>query len=367
MRVRLLLLSFGAVATSAFACTNDFDRFNFTGAGGAGPSSTTVTMPMGGMGPGGGGGGGSAPECMTAADCMTTDGDCNDVSCTPDFMCLSVNASPGVACDEGGGVICDGFGLCVECLVDGNCADPEAMCVNKECIAPDCMDTTMNQDETDTDCGGMECPACANGMMCLVPEDCQSLFCDVATCAVCVDDADCAPVPDTWCDGGVCSPKTANGIACSVSNECLSGNCPAQDGVCCDAACAGTCEGCTMIDTTLPDGTCGPIQAGLDPDNECTPGVGTCVGANCSGAASCLPASLGFVCNPAAGPCDAEEQCNGVTTTCPMDALIADGQPSTGGACDPYLCDGMSASCPVSCALPIDCVLPATCVGMTCQ
>lgn len=46
-----------------------------------------------------------------------------------------------------------------------------------------CSDTMLNGDETDTDCGGSVCAACANGKMCLVNADCQSNNCSGTVCA----------------------------------------------------------------------------------------------------------------------------------------------------------------------------------------
>jgi hypothetical protein len=397
MRARFLLLAFGTATVIAVGCTNDFDKFNF-GGGGAGPTTTT-TSSTGGGGMGGGGTGGTAPECMMPSDCPITDGECNDVSCI-DNKCKNANKSPGVDCMENGGNVCDGFGLCVECLQASDCPDPEATCLNKACVSPTCMDSVMNSNETDTDCGGPDCNACANGMMCLVPTDCTSGFCDNGTCAACADDPDCAPLADTWCDAGVCSPQIADGMPCTVAQECLSGSCPAQDGVCCDLPCAGTCEACLLADTNVADGTCAPVKPNVDPENECTTALGNCNGSFCSGnAAACQPAPMnticrpptdlcdaqeicdgmstacpndalvmnGIPCHPTTGPCDPQETCNGMVATCPADLLVPDGGASIGNACNPYLCDGMSGMCPMSCMGPADCVMPATCVGMTCQ
>ena len=43
--------------------------------------------------------------------------------------------------------------------------------------APSCSDGIQNQDETDVDCGGAVCGACAIGGQCLVDDDCASLSC----------------------------------------------------------------------------------------------------------------------------------------------------------------------------------------------
>ncbi|HEX4476071.1 MAG TPA: hypothetical protein VH142_13390, partial [Polyangiaceae bacterium] len=43
--------------------------------------------------------------------------------------------------------------------------------------AASCTDGVENQDETDTDCGGSVCPACAVGAHCKTPTDCTVGFC----------------------------------------------------------------------------------------------------------------------------------------------------------------------------------------------
>ena len=47
-----------------------------------------------------------------------------------------------------------------------------------------CTDGVTNQDETDTDCGGV-CPPCSTGAQCTDNEDCESQFCDGLVCALC--------------------------------------------------------------------------------------------------------------------------------------------------------------------------------------
>ena len=69
----------------------------------------------------------------------------------------------------------------------------------------------------------------------------------------------------------LCEPVRSNGAACSEAIACTTDNC--IDGVCCNDACADTCERCNLRGS---EGTCLAIAAGTDPDNECD---GTCDGA----------------------------------------------------------------------------------------
>jgi hypothetical protein len=59
-----------------------------------------------------------------------------------------------------------------------------------------------------------------------------------------------------------------NGVTCAANSDCQSGFC--TDGVCCNNACAGTCEKCSLTGSV---GTCSPIPANTDPEMECVPVV----------------------------------------------------------------------------------------------
>ena len=65
--------------------------------------------------------------------------------------------------------------------------------------------------------------------------------------------------------GGAGGGRAALGTPCDAGAECASSEC--ADGVCCDSPCAGPCERCAG--TAQGDGSCGPIDAGEDPDDEC--------------------------------------------------------------------------------------------------
>ena len=57
--------------------------------------------------------------------------------------------------------------------------------------------------------------------------------------------------------------RSSSGHACTRNTQCLSGTC--SDGVCCNVNC-GKCGSCNTPGT---EGTCIPIAAGTDPENEC--------------------------------------------------------------------------------------------------
>lgn len=166
---------------------------------------------------------------------------------------------------------------------------------NGNCVAATCTDGVRGQGETDVDCGGPDCAPCADGARCDGPDDCASGFC------------------------------------------------PADDGVCCDAACDGTCEACLTIRTGSPDGTCAFVAAGQDPDGDCATAGETCDGAGTCGACGADPA-------PPGGPCPSEcDSCaNGV-------CHIA----CSGG----NSCSGDTINCPQGFACDLDCSGNSSCAG----
>ncbi len=140
---------FMAAAVAVGSCTNDFNKFTFEPEGTGG----SVVGPTGGSG-----GVGGAVECDSPSQCGPNT-DCANPLCT-DGVCGVFYELFGTACDEDGGELCDGQG---------------------NCVPASCTDGLHNGNETDVDCGGPFCPACANGKDCMIPQDCLSKFCDSGT------------------------------------------------------------------------------------------------------------------------------------------------------------------------------------------
>jgi formylglycine-generating enzyme required for sulfatase activity len=82
--------------------------------------------------------------------------------------------------------------------------------------------------ETDVDCGGPACGACALGRMCMAGRDCQSGFCNVSMnmCVMsgCLDGAKSGNETDIDC-GGINCPPCGNGLGCRVGTDCMSKYC----------------------------------------------------------------------------------------------------------------------------------------------
>ncbi len=427
MRAWHFLAIFGVAACVAASCTNDFDQFTFSGTGGnkTTTSSSSSTTPMGGMG-------GMTGECQEPGDCPGTDGQCRSRTCVTN-TCGVQNAPAGAACDEMGGKVCNGVGDCVECNEDADCTNNN--CVANKCTDPTCTDSKKNGDETDVDCGG-SCPnACDQGKLCLEPKDCKSKFCkpkpvgmggaggtagaggalgggggavggaggaggaggnggaggggmmpDYGTCEPCGDDIDCDPAIDHYCDTNTnCVPQLNPGDTCAGGNECLSGNCPAQDLVCCDAACDQTCESCLMANTGSADGTCAGVTAATDPDTECAAQPASSCGAlgtGCSGNAGscnmhpaqteCLAASCNAGQQTTASECNGSGSCIAGTTSscggyvCGPSACLTDCLNAGDADCDStHWCDG-GGVCQSKKAVGQTCTLSKECTGNQC-
>ncbi|MEI9936319.1 MAG: FG-GAP repeat protein [Pseudomonadota bacterium] len=190
----------------------------------------------------------------------------------------------------------------------------------------------------------------------------STAFCAAGTCrARCQHDSECASGRFCAADG-LCRELVSAGQDCSEASAgrgckepgcqiCATGHC--VDAVCCDSACDGICEACAGRLTGGADGSCLPIAADQDPDDECAEGRAF--------PASCL----------ADGACDGKRQCRPFAkagTAC-GDTVCSDSS-VTGSVCDgngtcqfdsvlcaPYACS--SATCNAACKTGTDCD-PAT-------
>jgi MYXO-CTERM domain-containing protein len=166
------------------------------------------------------------------------------------------------------------------------------------------------------------------------------------------DDDTFVPSGDTY----VLSLSLASGASCKTDAECDTGHC--ADGVCCNRACAGTCEACDVPGTA---GTCTPISGA--PKHGTCPKGGTdacaqaiCdgkVGASCKGyvgaEVSCRDAGC------ASGNDVAAAKCNG-SGACPA---------AVTHKCSPYACG--AAACKDACRVDDECDTGFHCEARTGQ
>jgi len=112
---------------------------------------------------------------------------------------------------------------------------------------------------------------------------------------------------------------------CSTDTACTSGHC--VDGVCCSTTCDGTCEACSAAKTGGADGTCAPVTAATDPDNECAAacsdgaitnmcdGHGACAQTSCGGYACASATECGSAC-ASVSDCTESSFCETTSMTC---------------------------------------------------
>ncbi len=133
--------------------------------------------------------------CLTGSDCdsnQCVEGRCERKSCTL------------IGCSEG-----------------YNCETTTGKCVS-------CEDHLKNGVETDIDCGGKYCAACADGKQCLVDSDCSSKSCNQGICTSCSDQTQNGTETDVDC-GGACS-VCSKGQHCKMNSDCSTLEC--TDGIC---------------------------------------------------------------------------------------------------------------------------------------
>ncbi|MFI5300093.1 MAG: hypothetical protein ACHREM_18555, partial [Polyangiales bacterium] len=168
----------------------------------------------------------------------------------------------------------------------------------------------------------------------------------------------------------IVDPTLSDGAVCAAVTDCTSGFC--EEGVCCDTACAGSCNSCLASRSGGTDGTCAPVSsmskcASCNVDGDCSyTSPAYCVGKICTG-----PGAVG-------APCVGFESCVSgycVAGTCTSGAL---GQPCAAATdCAPaatYPCNTLTSRCDsgpkagVSCIWDSDCALAASCVeGFCCN
>jgi hypothetical protein len=236
-------------------------------------------------------GGGTCPACadekmcVAATDC--TSGACiNHLCATPPAQCLDDMKDGGETDVDCGGGTCPACINGKACVAAGDCTS--GTCTNHVCGSPpaQCLNDMKDGNETDTDCGGGTCPACINGKACAQNADCESGVCTNKTCttppAQCLDETQDGSETDVDCGGGTC-PACANGKHCGGDADCQSGTCandvcsspPAQcldntkDGNETDVDCGGgTCPACTEGKSCQVNGDC--LSANCDSSHQCS-------------------------------------------------------------------------------------------------
>lgn len=232
-------------------------------------------------------------NCFSNADCAS--GVCHSAfnTCVAS-ACENGVIDPGETSADCGGDNCAPCALGKACLVDTDCR--VGVCTGgsaiKYCAASACVDAVLNNDETDTDCGG-SCDPCATGKACLENSDCKSFVCTDGTCISdrCRDRLRNGTETDVDC-GGSCATACATGQSCLNGSDCDTGFCNVQTLTCVASACEDGQQNGDEIDLDC-GGSCGATCA---------------VGDDCSGGADCASG----VCNVLTSVCGADSCDNGI-------------------------------------------------------
>jgi hypothetical protein len=124
-----------------------------------------------------------------------------------------------------------------------------------------------------------------------------------------------------------------NGSACSANSDCMGNVC--ADGYCCDRACGGQCESCSL---SGHEGTCTYVTGQPAPPRDACNGSGPCAG-SCDGTSKDCTYRAGAICGASCdGTCDSQGNCS----------------TASGGSCpNGYACG--TSGCRTSCASNTDC------------
>jgi hypothetical protein len=219
----------------------------------------------------------SGQACAVNSDCITlfcADGVCCNSTCSTTCQACNVAGSVGTCTnlpagqpDPNATISCTGGSACNGGIGFNACkkATGQPCAFNNDCVTALCTDGVC--------CAGPCSTACHS----------CNLAGSVGTCSVITSAPDNSPVnicagPMSCDAAGSC--KKVDGQLCLVGSDCVSGAC--ADGVCCNVACSGGCQSCTAaLKGGGLDGTCGPTQAGIDPDGDCVSPL------TCNGAGSC--------------------------------------------------------------------------------
>jgi hypothetical protein len=170
-----------------------------------------------------------------------------------------------------------------------------------------CENRKLDADETDKDCGGIDCDDCALGRACETGGDCVNGSCTNGVCQdpSCTDDAKNGTETDLDCGGDACGPCGTDG-KCETGSDCASQVC--QSGKCkaatctdrklnqseVDVDCGGECDACDVGQACVVKADCLLPPTDIDADANAT---ATCTGMTC--ALDCYVSGRGD-CNAAA-------------------------------------------------------------------
>jgi hypothetical protein len=249
--------------------------------------------------------------------------------CTSDVCSGGVPSNPaapaGTACSQGGGVVCNGAGTCVQCLAATDCPGADTACSFRTCTAGAC---------------GISFVTAGTPVAAQTAGDCHQNLCDGSGNVVsAVDDTDPSD------DGNACTNDVCVGGV--LSHPVAPANTPCSAGVC-DAS--GVCVGCTV--------------AAQCPGTDTFCGVRTCTAGVCGFAGTVAGTPL-----PTQTPGDCKVQtCDGlggVTFTVDDTDLPIDANACTNDVCVGGVASNPAAAYGTTCGTNLICNGSGTCGPLT--
>jgi hypothetical protein len=171
-------------------------------------------------------------DAVSPADAQSIPPDARPITC-------SDSVKDGDESDVDCGGSCAGCGPHKLCYEDFDCSATASGCetasggcfcqyITHQCVFNHCYDGKTSGDETDIDCGGTTCGACANSLNCRENSDCKSMACDAVTflCtpSQCFDHKRDGTESDVDCGGSDCRRPCGAGQTCNSSFDCQSGH-----------------------------------------------------------------------------------------------------------------------------------------------
>lgn len=266
---------------------NDGSAENGAGGVEAGGSSNTPVVDSGRLQSSGGAGGRSGASAggsaANAADGSPANSDTCQDSAHKRCGGFCVTPRPAVGCGPTGCDPCPevphAHATCVGTTCSFRC-DPGTVQTGGACAPTDggvvvvsCTNGVRDGSETDVDCGGAACPACALGKKCSTVSDCENGECDAASKICVCKRLTCADVTATC---GTLSDGCGGTITCAgtcSAGICYNGRCctPRTKAECGANACGQTDDGCGGV---LDCGSCTPPEVcGLVVVNQCSAGT----------------------------------------------------------------------------------------------
>jgi hypothetical protein len=280
-------------------------------------------------------------------------------SCTADVCTLGVPSNPpltpGTACAQAGGSVCDATGACVQCLTAATCpGGPDTACHVRTCTGGACGVTLVGNGTlvTNTPVG-----------------DCHKDVCDGNGNVKTVEDDNDRPVDGNDCTADVCTlgvpsnPPVSSGTSCGASGAnlvcdgngacvgCLTASdCPGTDTTCRQRTCTGGSCGVSnaavgTLVTNTPAGDChkdvcdgsGNVKTVVDTGDTPT-SANACLGGACSvdGTPSNPPLPAGTACATGNGiKCDGAGACVACldVSDCSGTDSVCQHRTCTNGAC----------------------------------